>query len=97
MYRSVKWTALATPGMIAVESFAGLFILRRPMALRAMFKVLGIALSLYTLWFYIHFAMLPLSGDGDAFMPMDFQKTLINGTRYDVSALMSYVLVPWGT
>ena len=27
---SVKWTALATPGMIAVESLMGLYFLKRP-------------------------------------------------------------------
>ena len=42
--------------------------------------LLGIAVVVlvqYTLWFWIHFSLLPLSGGGDGFMPMEFQQTLV--------------------
>lgn len=31
----------------------------------------------YTFFFWVHFALLPLSGDGDAFMTPEFQRTLV--------------------
>jgi hypothetical protein len=93
---SVKWTTLATPGMIALESFFGFFFLRvssrrvgkrtsspppappyypfpfpsqrKPAPLYDLIRILVVAFSLYYLWFAVHFAMLPNTGDGDAFM-----------------------------
>lgn len=38
---------------------------------------IGIPLAIYFLIFWTHFALLPLSGPGDAFMTPEFQKTLI--------------------
>jgi dolichyl-phosphate-mannose--protein O-mannosyl transferase len=35
------------------------------------------------MWFAIHFSLLPNSGDGDAFMRVEFQRTLVNNTNYD--------------
>jgi hypothetical protein len=65
---SIKWTNLATPGMIALESFFALYYLREPAPLPDILMMGAGALSVYTLWFYLHFAFLPLSGDGDNFM-----------------------------
>ncbi len=59
---SIKWTGLATPGMVAVESFFAFFFLRRPAYLADLLKILVVTLALYFLWFYIHFKLLPLSG-----------------------------------
>jgi dolichyl-phosphate-mannose--protein O-mannosyl transferase len=84
---SIKWTGLATPGLIAVESFFGFFFLRsRPAYFADLLKVLTVAVSLYTLWFAVHFALLPNSGDGDAFMRTEFQATLKNSTHYNPAA-----------
>ena len=83
---SVKWTALATPAIIGIESFAAIFFLQSPMTVRMMAKVLVTAFIEYATYFYIHFEMLPFSGDGDLFMPIEFQRTLINSTAYDVRA-----------
>jgi dolichyl-phosphate-mannose-protein mannosyltransferase len=81
---SVKWTTLATPGMIAVESFFGFFFLRRNAApFPDLLKVLAVAAALYYLWFCVHFALLPYTGDGDAFMRVEFQRTLVNNSNYD--------------
>lgn len=65
---SIKWTNLATPGMIAIESFFGLFFLREAAPLPDLLVMGASALFVYTLWFFIHFALLPFTGDGDAFM-----------------------------
>lgn len=81
---SIKWTALATPGMIAVESFFGFFFLRRkPAPLLDLFKILAVAFVLYFTWFAIHFSLLPYTGDGDAFMRVEFQRVLVNNSNYD--------------
>ena len=81
---SIKWTALATPGMIAVESFFGFFFLKRkPAPLVDLFKILAVAFTLYYTWFAIHFSLLPYTGDGDAFMRVEFQRTLVNNSNYD--------------
>jgi dolichyl-phosphate-mannose--protein O-mannosyl transferase len=82
---SIKWTTLATPGMIAVESFMAVFFIRTPVNFGYLLGVLAVIIVLYSFWWAIHFWYLPLSGDGDGFMPMEFQKTLVNGTHYEVS------------
>lgn len=65
---SIKWTNLATPGMIAIESFFGLFFLREAAPLPDLLVMGFSAFVVYALWFFIHFALLPFTGDGDAFM-----------------------------
>jgi dolichyl-phosphate-mannose-protein mannosyltransferase len=59
---SIKWTGLATPGMVAMESFFAFFFLRRPVYLQDLLKILVVSATLYFLWFFIHFKLLPLSG-----------------------------------
>lgn len=80
---SVKWTALATPGMIAIVSLIGAPFPAQRLALKEMGVAGGLAVSLYTVLFYIHFRLLPKSGDGDAFMKETFKATLIGNKLYD--------------
>ncbi|KAK4524769.1 hypothetical protein GAYE_SCF05G2672 [Galdieria yellowstonensis] len=80
---SIKWTALATPGIIALVSFFGLFFMSRPLDLWECALAGLVGLLTYTIPFYIHFKMLPLSGTGDAFMPIEFQKGLKGSPYYD--------------
>ena len=80
---SIKWTGLATPGMIAVESFFALFFLRRSIPFLHLLAVAAVSAITYITYFYIHFALLPNSGDGDAFMRIDFQRALVNNSNYD--------------
>ena len=55
--------------------------------------ILAVIVSLYSFWYYVHFSYLPLSGEhGDAFMPIEFQRKLINSKHYDVSA-MEFLLI----
>ncbi|EME32480.1 dolichyl-phosphate-mannose-protein mannosyltransferase [Galdieria sulphuraria] len=80
---SIKWTALATPGAIAIASFFGLFLMSRPLDLWECALAGLVGLITYVIPFYIHFRMLPLSGTGDAFMSVEFQKTLKGSPYYD--------------
>jgi dolichyl-phosphate-mannose--protein O-mannosyl transferase len=83
---SIKWTGLATPGVIALESFFGFGLIKRPIKMRDGLVIAGVAFVVYTFWFWCHFLLLPNTGDGDGFMPVEFQRTLINNTFYDVNA-----------
>lgn len=80
---SIKWTGLATPGAIAVESFFGLFLMSRPLDLWECVVAGVVGLLTYVIPFLIHFRMLPLSGSGDAFMSVEFQKGLKGNPYYD--------------
>jgi len=52
---SIKWTALATPGMIALECAFGLYFLREAVALLDL-AVMGVsAIFIYAVWFWWHF------------------------------------------
>ena len=58
-------------------------------------KMAVIIVMLYSLWYYVHFEYLPLSGEhGDRFMPVEFQRTLINNKHYNVSVPFGTVVVP---
>jgi len=93
---SIKWTGLATPGMIAVESFFGFFFTKSGFynskkrffiqPLPDLLVVLVVSFTLYYTWFMVHFALLPMAGDGDAFMRTEFQAMLKNNTHYNPNA-----------
>ena len=81
MALSVKWTALVTPALIAVVSIIGLPFSSSSLLLSEMSLAATVAISLYTFFFALHFALLPKSGQGDAFMTMSFQKSL-KGSKF---------------
>lgn len=83
---AIKWTGLATPGMIAIESFFGFFYLKRPVKLPDGAIIAAVAFVVYAFYFWMHFWLLPYTGDGDGFMRVEFQKTLVNNTFYDATA-----------
>jgi len=83
---SVKWTALATPGIIAIVSFFGLHFLDEPLELWECLVAGLSGIIVYLSVFYIHFQLLPYSGTGDAFMKPEFQKTLIGNPFYHPAA-----------
>jgi dolichyl-phosphate-mannose--protein O-mannosyl transferase len=80
---SIKWTGLATPGLIALESFFAVFFLTRSVDFIDLLKVAAVSATTYSTWFYIHFWLMPNSGDGDAFMRIEFQRTLKGNANYD--------------
>lgn len=83
---SIKWTALATPGMIALECAFGLYFLREAVALLDLLVMGMSAIAIYMYWFWWHFKLLPLSGDGDGFMRIEFQRNLKGNQYYDANA-----------
>lgn len=91
---SIKWTALVTPFMIAVECGTGVFgFVKRKIPVGTLAKAALVAGLQYTTWFWFHFAMLPLSGDGDAFMPVGFQATLVGNEHYKPDATYPFLTV----
>jgi len=83
---SIKFTGLATPGMVAVESFFAVFFLKRSIPLLDLLAILLVAAVVFVFYYFLHFGLLPSTGDGDAFMAVDFQRTLVNNTHYDPNA-----------
>jgi len=83
---SVKWTGLATPGLVALESFFGLAYLRAPVELLDGMVIAVVAFVTYAYYFWLHFAILTRSGDGDGFMRSEFQRTLVGNPSYDPNA-----------
>jgi dolichyl-phosphate-mannose--protein O-mannosyl transferase len=62
---SVKWTGLATPGMVGLEIlFRPWFLRRRPRVVDVLI-IAAIAAAQYHLWFYIHFQILTRPGEHD--------------------------------
>ena len=83
---SVKWTALVTPGLIAIECAFGLFFLRKTIPNVDML-IMGVCVFFtYVFFFWAHFAILIKSGDGDAHMFPEFQATLIGNSHYNPNA-----------
>lgn len=81
---SVKWTGLTA---LALVIFAWLFDTkhhwRRRLAEAAILVLLPV--MVYVSAFWLHFALLTHSGDGDAFMSPKFQATLTGSPYYDAS------------
>lgn len=80
---SVKWTALATPGLIAIVSFFGLHFMDDPLSLLECLWAGVMGLGLYTALFWVHFKTLTHTGPGVGFFPEEFRKTLIGEPGYD--------------
>lgn len=84
---SVKWTALATPGLIAIVSFFGLHFLEDPLTALECLWAGVVGLGLYTALFYVHFKTLTHTGPGVGFFPDEFRKTLVGESNYDPKAV----------
>ncbi len=90
---STKWTGLNAIAIILVirawdSRHTTIPLLKRRAELALL---LLIPISLYVSVFWIHFQLLPHSGDGDAFMSPKFQSTLIGSPYYDPNARMSFI------
>jgi dolichyl-phosphate-mannose-protein mannosyltransferase len=84
---SVKWTALATPGIVAVVSLVGWPFPAQGMLEPHEMLIAGtLAFTVYATFFFIHFRMLPNTGSGDKFMTNEFQRTLVGSPTYNASA-----------
>jgi hypothetical protein len=84
---SVKMTGAVTPFLVAVESFFGLWFLKRGAPFLDLLKVLTCGMLTYAGWFAVHFAILTRHGDGDEeFTTEQFQSTLLESRHYDPAA-----------
>ncbi|KAK4537719.1 hypothetical protein CDCA_CDCA14G3744 [Cyanidium caldarium] len=83
---SVKWTTLVVPGLFGLESVAASVFLEHPLEWSNCFLVGAVAMMLYVALWYVHFRVLIFSGEGDAFMSDEFQRTLIGNENYDANA-----------
>jgi dolichyl-phosphate-mannose-protein mannosyltransferase len=92
MAASTKLTGLAALGVIALvwltQTLRQRVSWRRALPQAACLVILPALL--YVSVFAIHFALLPHSGPGDAFMSQQFQSTLIGNPHYDPAARMSF-------
>jgi dolichyl-phosphate-mannose-protein mannosyltransferase len=90
---SIKWTglnALAVIGLVWLWDQHGRKVSwRRKLSEIALFFI--IPALIYVSVFWIHFQLLPKSGDGDAFMSTRFQATLTGNTDYNPSVHMSFI------
>jgi dolichyl-phosphate-mannose--protein O-mannosyl transferase len=84
MAMSIKHTALATPGLIAMVSFLGGHFLSEPMALPECCVAALAGLVAYALPFYPLLTRAWKTGDKyDNFMPLEFRRTIVNAADYD--------------
>lgn len=84
---SIKHTALATPGLVAIICFFGLHFITSPLQLWKCACAALCGLSVYVCSFYVMFQRLwHTGGKYDKFMPAHFQKTLIGSELYDPEA-----------
>jgi len=88
---STKWTGLTALALIVI---LWLYDTRRSFSWATRLKEIALLLVIptvvYISSFWIHFALLPQSGDGDAFMSVNFQQTLVGNASYKVGASMSF-------
>lgn len=84
---SIKWTTLATPGIIAVVSFFGCFLPRSRLTFIECLTAGASGIVVYAISFWIHFKLSVNAGEGDPFMPMQFQSTLVNSRYFDKNAI----------
>lgn len=84
---SVKWTALATPGLIAIVSFFGLHFLEEPLQIFECVWAGCVGIGLYISLFYVHFKTLTHNGPGVGFFRENFRATLIGDKHYDAKAI----------
>lgn len=84
---SVKWTALATPGLIAIVSFFGLHFLDDPLTLLECLWAGSVGIGLYCFLFWVHFKTFTHTGPGVGFFPEDFKATLIGEPNYNATAV----------
>ncbi len=89
---STKWTGLTTLALvIIVLAYDSRLNLRKLSWVTDLAKIMFPAILLYIGLFYIHFQLMPLSGEGDAFMSHRFQSTLVGNASYNPSAHVSFL------
>lgn len=85
---SVKWTGLAFFGLAAGVMLVDLARCHRVRSERALVLFGATALFLYLAVFWVHFALLPNSGPGDAFMSADFREKTFLAKTIELNRVM---------
>jgi dolichyl-phosphate-mannose-protein mannosyltransferase len=86
---SVKWTALATPAIIAIVSFFGAHFLKDPLTVLECAWAGFAGAVFYITFFYIHFRICVKDGPGSPFFPESLRATLVGHKLYDPAATRS--------
>lgn len=95
---SVKWTALATPAMIAIVSFFGVHFLADPLSVLECAWAGAAGIAFYVLFFYVHFQVSVRDGPGAPFFADELRRTLVGHAQYDPSAPRpSFLSLLWYT
>ncbi len=86
---SVKWTGISFLGLVLIiEIVKAVQIKILPkQLLHKLFVFVFLPVAVYFLIFWVHLFLLPKSGPGDAFMPVSFQKSLINNRHKNVGSI----------
>lgn len=89
---SIKWTGLAIVGLIGIYWIVQTIRTKkyRRRSLREMVIVGVLALAVYAGTFAVSLGLLQHTGDGDDFMSLKFQSTLIGNPHYNAEARMSF-------
>lgn len=80
---SVKWTALATPGLIAIISFFGLHFVQQPLTILECLWAAACGIGFYAALFWVHFKTLRKTGPGVGFFTEEFKATLEGEPNYN--------------
>ena len=92
---STKWTGLAAIGLIGLVWTSDQVRQHRhiswPRLLAESAILVLLPIAVYMSVFAVHFSLLPNSGPGDAFMPAQYQATLVGNPNYDPSAHLSFL------
>jgi dolichyl-phosphate-mannose--protein O-mannosyl transferase len=93
---SVKWTGLATPGMIGLECLFALWFLKRRPPVLDMAVAAVVAVSLYHLTFWLHFWALSMYTAEANDTSLGYRRTLKGSPDYDPQASAPWFLpVMW--
>jgi dolichyl-phosphate-mannose-protein mannosyltransferase len=87
---SIKWTGLTSIAIIALIWLYDARALDWTNRVKQALVIVLVPTLVYVGSFWLHFALLPKSGDGDAFMTSKFQQTLQGGPVYDANAKMGF-------
>lgn len=88
---STKWTGLTSLALvILIFVYDSRHRLLKLSSINNLTKIMLPAALLYIGLFYLHFQLLPKSGEGDAFMTQRFQSTLIGNPSYNANTSMSF-------
>lgn len=91
---SIKWTGFAILALLAVAMVVEVLRSHRIKSEKFVLEslvIIALVCCIYIVSFWVHFSLLPKSGDGDAFMTRQFQSTLVGSKVYDSNNHLSFL------